>query len=114
MTEAIIKHTNLNVVGLCNNPINTIAAIAEGFHVEPKDVFLEWMGMNHVNWVRRIFVKGKDVTQTIFDNLEQMMEIEEMPQFDPDLIRTLGVLPTYYLQYYYYHPDRLKEAKSAE
>jgi 6-phospho-beta-glucosidase len=72
MTEAIIKHTNLNVVGLCNNPINTIAAIAEGFHVEPEDVFLEWMGMNHVNWVRRVYIKGEDVTQTIFDNLEKM------------------------------------------
>lgn len=114
MTEAILKHTNLNVVGLCNNPINTIAAISQAFQVEPKDVFLEWMGLNHVNWVRKIFVKGQDVTKKIFDNLEKMMEIEEMPNLEPDLIRTLGVLPTYYLQYYYYNPQRLAEAKAAE
>jgi len=114
MTEALLKHTDLKVVGLCNNPINTIAAIAEGFHVKPEDVFLEWIGMNHVNWVRRVYIKGQDVTQTFFDKLERMMEIEEMPQFDPELIRTLGVLPTYYLQYYYFHPDRVKEAKQSE
>lgn len=113
MTEALLKHTNLNVVGLCNNPINTIAAMAEAFHVEPKDVFLEWMGMNHVNWVRKIYIKGQDVTQTIFDRLEDMMKIKEMPKFDPELVRTLGVLPTYYLQYYYYHPDRVREVKEA-
>jgi len=113
MTEAILKHTNLNAVGLCNNPINTIAAMAEAFHVEPKDVFLEWMGMNHVNWVRKVYIKGEDVTQKIFDNLEEMSKIEEMPKFDPELVRTLGVLPTYYLQYYYYQPDKVKEVKKA-
>ncbi len=113
MTEAILKHTNLNVVGLCNNPINTIAAMAEAFHVQPKDVFLEWMGLNHVNWVRKVYVKGQDVTQQLMDNLEKMLDIEEMPKFDPELVRTLGVLPTYYLQYYYYHPQRVAEAKAA-
>jgi 6-phospho-beta-glucosidase len=113
MTEALLKYTNLNVVGLCNNPINTIAGMAEAFHVEPKDVFLEWMGMNHVNWVRKVYIKGQDVTQMLFDRLEEMMKIKEMPKFDPELIRTLGVLPTYYLQYYYYHPDRVREEKEA-
>ena len=113
MTEALLKYTNLNVVGLCNNPINTIAGMAEAFHVEPKDVFLEWMGMNHVNWVRKVYIKGQDVTQILFDQLEEMMKIKEMPKFDPELIRTLGVLPTYYLQYYYFHPDRVREEKEA-
>jgi len=114
MTEALIKHTNLNVVGLCNNPINTIAAMAEAFDVTPDDVFLEWIGMNHVNWVRKVYIKGEDVTQTIFDHLEEMQKIEHMPGLDPQLIRTIGVLPGYYLQYYYYHPDKVKEAKEAE
>ena len=114
MTEALLKHTNLKVVGLCNNPINTIAAMAEAFHVEPKDVFLEWVGLNHVNWVRRIFIKGVDMTQVLMDRLEEFSEIEEMPQFDPELVRTLGVFPTYYLQYYYYHPKRVEEAKAAK
>jgi len=114
MTEALFKYTDLNVVGLCNNPINTIAAMAEAFHVEAEDVFLEWMGLNHVNWVRRVFIKGKDMTQVLMDRLEEFTDIEEMPQFDPELVRTLGVFPTYYLQYYYYHPKRVEEAKAAE
>jgi len=114
MTEALLKHTNLNVVGLCNNPINTIAAMAEAFHVKDSDVFLEWVGLNHVNWVRRVYVKGQDVTQMLMDRLEEFRDIEEMPQYDPDLVRTLGVFPTYYLQYYYYHPHKVAEAKAAE
>jgi len=113
ITEAILKHTNLKAVGLCNNPINYIAAMAEAFHVEPSDVFLEWIGMNHVNWVRKVYIKGKDVTQTIFDRLEEMSKMEEMPKFDAELVRTLGVLPTYYLQYYYYHADKVREVREA-
>jgi len=113
ITEAILKHTNLKAVGLCNNPINYIAAMAEAFHVEPSDVFLEWIGMNHVNWVRKVYIKGKDVTQTIFDHLEEMSKMEEMPKFDAELVRTLGVLPTYYLQYYYYHADKVREVREA-
>jgi 6-phospho-beta-glucosidase len=114
MTEAILKHTDLNVVGLCNNPINMIAGMAQAFHVEPRDVFLEWVGLNHVNWVRKVFIKGQDMTQSLMDNLEKFAENEEMPHLEPELIRTLGVIPTYYLQYYYYHPARLAEAKAAE
>ena len=113
ITEAILKHTNLKAVGLCNNPINYIAAMAEAFHVEPSDVFLEWIGMNHVNWVRKVYIKGKDVTQTIFDRLEEMSKMEELPKFDAELVRTLGVLPTYYLQYYYYHADKVREVREA-
>jgi 6-phospho-beta-glucosidase len=114
MTEAILKHTNLHVVGLCNNPINMIAGMAQVFHVQPKDVFLEWVGLNHVNWIKKVFIKGQDMTQTLLDNLEKFAENEEMPRLEPELIRTLGVIPTYYLQYYYYHPARLAEAKAAE
>ena len=114
MTEALLKHTNLNVVGLCNNPINTVAGMAEVFHVEPQDVFLEWVGLNHVNWVRRVFIKGVDMTPVLMDRLEEFSKNEELPQFGPDLVRTLGVFPGYYLQYYYYHPKRVEEAKAAD
>lgn len=114
ITEALLKHSDLKVVGLCNNPINTIAGIAEAFHVKSQDVFLEWMGMNHVNWVRKVYVKGQDVTQALIDRIEEFMQIQEMPKFEPELIRTLGVLPTYYLQYYYYHLDRVREEQAAE
>jgi hypothetical protein len=47
---------DLKVVGLCNNPINMQRLVANGLGVEPEQVFLEWIGLNHVNWVRRIFV----------------------------------------------------------
>lgn len=110
ITEAIFKHTGLNVVGLCNNPINIQHMLAEGLGVRDEQLFLEWIGLNHVNWVRKVYLDGQDITPRIFDRLEQ---VAGHLSFDPELIRTLGVLPTYYLQYYYDHPRKLAEARSA-
>lgn len=110
ITEAIFKHTNLKVVGLCNNPINIQRMIAQAMNVRDEHVFLEWIGLNHVNWVRRIYVDGQDVTERIFDQFEMFMNELHFPG---ELIRVLGVLPTYYLQYYYDHPRKLAEAKAS-
>ena len=88
--------------------------MAEAFHVEPQDVFLEWMGLNHVNWVRRVFIKGVDKTPVIMDQLEKMSEVEDFAEFHPGLIRTLGVIPGGYLKYYYYHPKQIEKSKTAK
>ncbi|MBI3683781.1 MAG: 6-phospho-beta-glucosidase, partial [Acidobacteria bacterium] len=113
ITEAILKHTNLHVVGLCNNPINMIGGMALIFGVADRDVFLEWVGLNHVNWIKRVFVRGKDRTPDLFAMLEQLLQHEEFPHFDPEMVRMLGVFPTYYLQYYYDHPGTLAKARAA-
>jgi 6-phospho-beta-glucosidase len=110
ITETILKHTNLKVVGLCNNPINMQRMIAQAMGVRDEQVFLEWIGLNHVNWVRRIFVDGQDITERIFENFDKL---EDELHFPAELIRMLGVLPTFYLQYYYDHPHKLAEAKAA-
>jgi len=110
ITETLLKHTSLKVVGLCNNPINFVAAVAQFFGVPDDTVFLEWVGLNHVNWVRRVYVGGHDVTADLIDRIEQ--GIPEFP-FDAELVRTLGVLPTWYLQYYYYHDRKVAEARAA-
>ncbi len=110
ITEAILKHTGMKVVGLCNNPINIQHMLAGMLGARDEQLFLEWVGLNHVNWVRRVYLDGQDVTPRIFDLLDT---IQEELHFEPELVRALGVLPTYYLQYYYSHPQKLAEAQAA-
>jgi 6-phospho-beta-glucosidase len=113
ITEALLKHSGVRAVGLCNNPINMEAGLAAFFGVAPGDVFLEWVGLNHVNWIRRVFVHGRDVSHELMDRLEELDQHEHLPSFEPELVRALGVFPTYYLQYYYSHPQRLAELQAA-
>jgi 6-phospho-beta-glucosidase len=109
ITEAILKNTNLKVVGLCNNPINIQRLIANMFEIRDEQIFLEWVGLNHVNWVRRVYRKGEDITQQVIQALAK--NGDELP-FDPELVDVLGVIPTYYLQYYYDHPKKLAAVKA--
>jgi len=110
ITETLLKHTALKTVGLCNNAINFAADVALAYDVTDDKVFLEWIGMNHVNWVRKVYVEGRDVTA---DLIERSTEAIRHYPFDPDLVRALGVLPTWYLQYYYHHDRKVAEAREA-
>jgi 6-phospho-beta-glucosidase len=113
ITETLLKHTDVKVVGLCNNPINMQGALAALFGARDNEVFLEWIGLNHVNWIRKVFVRGKDVTPDLMGMLDGLASHPELPHFDPEMVRALGVFPTYYLQYYYNHTETVAEAKAA-
>lgn len=111
ITEALLKHSAVKVIGLCNNPINAIMGIAAYAAVPDEDVFLDWVGLNHLAWIRAAYVKGQALS------LEQMIELgskhaEHFP-FDPELVRLLGMVPIGYLQYYYLHDQMVQEAKAA-
>jgi 6-phospho-beta-glucosidase len=106
VTEALLKHSSVKVIGLCDNPVNARYTIALAMGIRTEQVYLEWMGMNHVNWIRRVLVDGKDVTHQVMDMIE--MKVNERLNYrfptDIELIRALDVLPNFYLQYYYHHP----------
>ncbi len=110
ITETLLRHTSLKAVGLCNNPINFTRLIAGLFGVPDEAVFLEWVGLNHVNWIRRVYVQGRDVSA---DLLARVREGLPFYPFDADLVEALGVFPTWYLQYYYYPDRKVAEMRAA-
>ncbi|MBC7263651.1 MAG: 6-phospho-beta-glucosidase [Chloroflexi bacterium] len=109
ITECLLKHTTLKVVGLCNNPINAIRAVAQSFNVTDDDVFLDWVGLNHLAWIRTAYVKGRPLD---IEELVQLANSEHFP-FEPDLVRLLGMLPIGYLAYYYYHDLAVQKVRDA-
>lgn len=110
ITETIINHSNVKCVGLCNVPIDLQIMIARFVGAEPDDVELDYFGLNHLGWIRRVFVHGKDITNELFDLLIRGDLPKNIPDFDYDLwlIQALGMFPNFYLRYYYY-PKRIVE-----
>jgi len=104
ITEALIKHSELTrVVGLCNVPINTHHTLAEMLDVQPDKVWLDWVGLNHLGWIRRIIVAGQDRLPYILQSLAEQIpqEYYERFPFSSSMLSALRLLPTYYLRYYY-------------
>ncbi len=103
ITQALLDHTKLRVVGICDTPPAMRASLAQ-FLGRPEDhLFLDYFGLNHLGWVRRVLVDGQDVLPDLLDRYEELAtEGHEWALFEPELVRSYGMLPNEYLYYYYY------------
>lgn len=114
VTEAITRYTRARCIGLCNVPIGMQRAIAAGLGVSSQTVRVEFIGLNHLSWARRITVNGKDVTSNILAHDTVKAQFERMgPQGAraDALLEALGMVPSYYLRYYYFHDVIVEEQK---
>jgi 6-phospho-beta-glucosidase len=97
-------------VGLCNVAIGFQRRFAETLGVEPSRVQLGHVGLNHLTWERNVWVDGVDQLPRLFENLHDLSEEVELPAH---LLELLGVVPSYYLRYYYAHDEVLHEQLGA-
>jgi 6-phospho-beta-glucosidase len=109
VTRALLEAGH-RAVGLCNVAIGNQRRVAEHFAVDPCRVELDHVGLNHLTWTRRVLVDGVDVLP---DLLERGHELLTPPGLPLDLLRRLGVWPSYYLRYYYAHDAVVAEQKAA-
>ncbi len=115
ITEALAKQTRVGVIGLCNLPINTLHAVADYLAVPAHRVSMDYVGLNHLSWVRGVYLDGGDVTGHVLARAidEARRGAKGLFPFSPELLETLGMLPCYYLRYYYHHDEVLEEQRKA-
>ena len=114
IAEAVLNNTKIKMMGLCNVPINTIESLKK--KMELPNAEIEYIGLNHLAWVTAIRQDGKDYLQEAINagiNSEVMKNIPASG-FTQDLIKTVGAIPTCYLEYYYYKDQKLDRAKEVE
>ena len=122
VTEALVRYApDIKAVGVCNVPITTQMEILEGLEnligepISFKHTQLISLGLNHLSWHRGFILDGKDMWEIILQGYltELKKEIEagsHESEWDVQTIETLGMLPNYYLRYYYY-TDRILAAQ---
>jgi 6-phospho-beta-glucosidase len=98
-------------IGLCNVAITFQREIASLYDVSPDRVEIDQVGLNHLTWVRRVLIDGHDVLGEIVDVHAE--RLESQTGLPAELVRLLGVLPSYYLRYFYMH-DRVLEEQRRE
>lgn len=96
VTEALLKHTKARAIGLCNVPIGMTKSLAEKLEAAPQDLLLHYVGLNHLSWVTRVNVRGRDVTREAVRK-----SLAGRPKEDRAWMRTYGMIPNGYLHYYY-------------
>jgi 6-phospho-beta-glucosidase len=110
VTRALLQAGH-RAVGLCNVAIGFQRNFASALGVDPDRVSLGHVGLNHLTWERSVSVDGVDVLPQMFrDRLPELADEVELPKH---LLQLLGVIPSYYLRYYYAHDEVLREQLGA-
>ena len=101
ITQALSQHTQLKVVGICDTPAELVHRIAHVLETHPAELRCDYAGLNHLGWVRRVFKGNADVTSKLLGDEAALRQLYHADLFDPLLIRTLGLIPSEYLFFYY-------------
>ena len=106
VTRALLQEGH-RAVGLCNVAIGFQRRFAAMLGVEPDRVELGHVGLNHLTWERSILVDGADRLPGLLES--KLGELAADVELRPELLSMLGVIPSYYLRYYYAHDEVLAE-----
>jgi 6-phospho-beta-glucosidase len=115
VTQALLDQGH-RAIGLCNVAIGFQREFAESFGVEPGQVRLDHVGLNHLTWERAVFVDGEDRLPEMLASLDDPASVYrallEEDGADVELVKALGAIPSSYL-HYYYDTDRVLAAQQA-
>jgi 6-phospho-beta-glucosidase len=96
-------------IGLCNVAIGFQRGFAARLGVDPAEVVLDHVGLNHLTWERAAYVSGVDrLPELMSGHLDQLAAEIEMPA---EILSTLDCVPSYYLRYFYCHDEVVREER---
>jgi 6-phospho-beta-glucosidase len=111
VTRALLQAGH-RAVGLCNVAIGFQRWFAELLDVTPEEVALGHVGLNHLTWERSVTVGGRDVLPELIEaHAAAIAERVDQPEW---LVRQLGVVPSYYLHYFWNHDAAVTAARGTQ
>ncbi|MFF6826056.1 6-phospho-beta-glucosidase [Streptomyces longwoodensis] len=112
VTRALLKAGHRSV-GLCNVAIGFQRKFAALLGVAPAQVHLDHVGLNHLTWetgVRLGGPEGEDVLPKLLAGHAEAIAADlRLPR---SLLDRLGVVPSYYLRYFYAHDEVVEEQRT--
>jgi 6-phospho-beta-glucosidase len=114
VAEAVLNHSGIRMIGLCNNAINMYRAAFDRFGTDKLEI--EYLGLNHLTWMTGIRRDGRDYLREALEEGYTGPMNKNIPDvgFDIDCLRMAGGIPCGYLSYYYYRNAQLEKLLRAE
>ncbi|QGV80594.1 6-phospho-beta-glucosidase [Streptomyces ficellus] len=109
VTRALLRAGH-RAVGLCNVAIGFQRRFARLLGVAPDAVHLDHVGLNHLTWERAVRLGGPDGEDVLPKLLAAHGDtIAGDLRLPRALLDRLGVVPSYYLRYFYAHDEVVRE-----
>ncbi|GAB2849725.1 6-phospho-beta-glucosidase [Streptomyces deserti] len=114
VTEAMSRHLGDRVIGICDSPVGLGRRIARVLGANPREAFIDYVGLNHLGWVRGLRVDGRDELPRLLADPDLLGSFEEGKLFGVDWLQSLGAIPNEYLHYYYFNREAVRAYQQAE
>jgi 6-phospho-beta-glucosidase len=114
VTEAMSRHLGDRVIGICDSPVGLGRRIARVLGANPREAFIDYVGLNHLGWVRGLRVAGRDELPRLLADPDLLGSFEEGKLFGVDWLQSLGAIPNEYLHYYYFNREAVRAYQQAE
>ena len=109
VTRALLQEGH-RAIGLCNVAIHLQRTFATLLAVDVDAVRLEHTGLNHLSWERGVLVDGVDrLPELVQRHGEFLAGHVSAPA---ERMRRTGVVPSYYLKYFYAHDELVVKQRS--
>ncbi|WP_405987265.1 6-phospho-beta-glucosidase [Streptomyces sp. NBC_00872] len=114
VTEAMSRHLGDRVIGICDSPVGLARRVARILGADPDEASPDYVGLNHLGWLRGLLVAGRDELPRLLADTEALGSFEEGRLFGPEWLRSLGAIPNEYLHYYYFNRETVRAYQEAE
>ncbi|WP_405865372.1 6-phospho-beta-glucosidase [Streptomyces sp. NBC_01515] len=114
VTEAMSRHLGDRVIGICDSPVGLGRRIATVLGADPREAFIDYVGLNHLGWVRGLRVAGRDELPRLLADPDLLGSFEEGKLFGTDWLQSLGAIPNEYLHYYYFNRETVRAYSEVE
>ncbi|MFC8224425.1 6-phospho-beta-glucosidase [Streptomyces sp. NPDC057287] len=109
VTRALLQAGH-RTVGLCNVAIGFQRKFARLLDVAPGEIHLDHVGLNHLSWELGVRLGGPDgenvLPKLLAEHGDAIAGDLRMPR---QIVDRLGVVPSYYLRYFYAHDEVVRE-----
>jgi 6-phospho-beta-glucosidase len=113
VTEAMSAHLGDRVIGICDSPVGLSRRVARLLGLDPATTWFDYAGLNHLGWLRGVYVGGRDHLPRLLADPEALSSFEEGKLFGAEWLQTLGAVPNEYLYYYYFAREAVRAGREA-
>ncbi|GGT63256.1 6-phospho-beta-glucosidase [Streptomyces purpureus] len=113
VTEAMSRVLGDRVIGICDSPVGLGRRVARVLGADPDEAWIDYVGLNHLGWLRALKVGGRDELPRLLADTELLGSFEEGRLFGAEWLRSLGAVPNEYLHYYYFNREAVRAYREA-
>ena len=108
VTEATQQVLGDRAIGICDTPSSQCRRVAAALGRPPGELWFDWFGLNHLGWLRGVHDGVGDLLPGLLADEDLLAGLEEGRLFGAEWLRSIGMVPSEYLYYFYFGADTVE------